>query len=39
VVWLEEEASDVDSEDPDGLHINVLELIAIIINIWLALVF
>jgi hypothetical protein len=37
--WLEEEASDVDSEDPDGLHINVLELIAIIINIWLALVF
>jgi hypothetical protein len=37
--WLEEEASDIDSEDPDGLHINVLELIAIIINIWLALVF
>jgi hypothetical protein len=37
--WLKEEATTVDSEDPDYLHINILELITLIINIWLALVF
>jgi hypothetical protein len=37
--WLEEEATAVDTTDPDHLHINVLELIALMNNIWLTLVF
>jgi hypothetical protein len=37
--WLEEEATIVNPEDPNLLHINILEMIALIINIWLALVF
>jgi hypothetical protein len=36
--WLEEDATVVDTADPDSLHINILELIALIINIWLTLV-
>jgi hypothetical protein len=39
--WLKEDAMVVDTADPDRLHINILELsaIALIINIWLTLVF
>jgi hypothetical protein len=37
--WLKEDAMVVDMADPDHLHINILELIALIINIWLTLVF
>jgi hypothetical protein len=39
LVWLKEEATVIHPEDPDCLHINILELFALIINIWLALVF
>jgi hypothetical protein len=37
--WLEEVATSVNSEEPNHLHINILELIALTINVWLALVF
>jgi hypothetical protein len=37
--WLEEDAMVVNTADPDRLHINILELIALILNIWLTLVF
>jgi hypothetical protein len=36
--WLEEDMTVVNTADPDSLHINILELIALIINIWLTLV-
>ncbi len=38
LTWLTDEET-VNSQDPDCLHINILELIAIIINIWLTIVF
>jgi hypothetical protein len=37
--WLEEKATIVNLEDPNRLHINILKMIALIIKIWLALVF
>jgi hypothetical protein len=39
LTWLADEEETADSQAPDCLHINILELIAIIINIWLTLVF
>jgi hypothetical protein len=36
--WLEEDVMVADMADPDCHHINILELIALIINIWLTLV-
>ncbi len=37
--WLEEDATVVNMADPDCLHIYILELIALILNIWLTSVF
>jgi hypothetical protein len=37
--WLEEDTTVVDTADHDHLHVNILELIALILNIWLTLVF
>jgi hypothetical protein len=36
--WLKEDTMVVGMADPDHLHINILELITLIINIWLTLV-